>query len=238
VINGIVVFFSVLILISIKNIAEIISKEAELETVKSEMKNTESLIDLLRQQRHDHINHIQTIQAMLYLEEIDDAKEYLQGIGKNYQYMGTIIRLGNPVLTALINTKKELALKYDINIEIVSATKIALENVKAWDLSSIMGNLIDNAIDHSMENAEEKRIIKIDVKRDKTRGKVVLHIENYLNNVNFETERMFDQGYSTKDSAGRGYGLFIVKELVEKYKGDIDCRIIDDRIRFTLELGE
>lgn len=55
-INTIVLMFTVLILVSLKNLAEIIKREVEYDNMKSEIKNTESLINIFRQQRHDHIN--------------------------------------------------------------------------------------------------------------------------------------------------------------------------------------
>lgn len=36
-----------------------------------------------------------------------------------------------------------------------------------------------------------------------------------------EMDKLFQPGYTTKNSVGRGYGLFLMKNLVEKYGGDI-----------------
>lgn len=81
-------------------------KNNELAIVKSEFKNTEALIDLFRKQGHDHINHIQTVNSMLMLDEQEIAINYLQGIAETYRFSGQFLRLGNPTLTAVVNTKK------------------------------------------------------------------------------------------------------------------------------------
>ncbi|MCY7859110.1 GHKL domain-containing protein [Bacillus sonorensis] len=55
-------------------------------------------------------------------------------------------------------------------------------------------------------------------------------------------DRIFEEGFSTKGKKGRGYGLHIVKSVVEKHQGFIFPEIIDRmivfKVRIPKELGD
>ena len=46
---------------------------------------------------------------------------------------------------------------------------------------------------------------------------------------------MFKEGYSTK-GINRGYGLFNIKSILDKHKGNIYFNVEDDYIEFNIEL--
>ncbi|TCT15398.1 sensor kinase SpoOB-type protein [Natranaerovirga pectinivora] len=213
-------------------------KDKELAMIKSDLKNTEALIDLLRQQGHDHINHIQTVTSMLILEEVEVAKEYLQGIANNYRFTGHFLRLGNPSLTALVNTKKELANQKGIEFIVEKYCRVNLKNITPWDIASIIGNLLENAIEYILtHNHLPQRIYFHLEHREKLDG-YIFKITNPYEENGENVDDFFTQGVSTKASSGRGYGLSIVKDLVEQYKGKIQVYKNGDNITFEVELRD
>jgi len=214
-------------------------KEIELKTIKLEMNNTETLINSLRQQRHDHINHIQTISSMLILNEHDEAQSYISGIANKYKFTGSIIRLGNPTLTALINTKKAVSEKYDTELIIHSGCKVNLQRIKPWELSSIMSNLIDNAFDEVVKLDKLNRKVELNVSKSANGRGYEFTLTNPLcTSTTVDIDSIFSQGYSTKASKGRGYGLHIVKELVSKNNGTIDANLKKKSIEFKVYLED
>jgi len=50
-------------------------------------------------------------------------------------------------------------------------------------------------------------------------------------------QRLFTAGYTTKESAARGYGLYLVKKLVDKYGGKIEV-ISRERTTFIVYLPD
>lgn len=91
--------------------------------------------------------------------------------------------------------------------------------VEPWDLCSIIGNLLDNAIESALQ---DKVHSWIEVEFEYQDGMFVFSISNNGATINNEDkERIFEAGFTTRDSIGRGYGLFIVKNLVEGYGGEI-----------------
>lgn len=213
-------------------------KNNELAIVKSEFKNTEALIDLFRKQGHDHINHIQTVNSMLMLDEQEIAINYLQGIAETYRFSGQFLRLGNPTLTAVVNTKKELANQKGIEFIVLKYCRVKLSKIKPWDIASIIGNLLDNSIEYLLIHKELPQKIYFHVENTEDMKGYIFKIRNHYKQDNINLNRFFEQGFSTKANAGRGYGLYIVKELLEGYGGKIEVNTSEDSIIFTLEVGD
>lgn len=232
IISGIINFF-----LAYKLMKEM-DKNNELAIVKSEFKNTEALIDLFRKQGHDHINHIQTVNSMLMLDEQEIAINYLQGIAETYRFSGQFLRLGNPTLTAVVNTKKELANKKGIEFVVLKYCRVKLSKIKPWDIASIIGNLLDNSIEYLLMNKELPQKIYFHVENTEDMKGYIFKIRNHYKQDNINLNRFFEEGFSTKANAGRGYGLYIVKELLEGYGGKIEVNTSEDSIIFTLEVGD
>ncbi len=234
VLNIAIIVLTFLMVLSIRYIIRYDEQELELHYIKANLKNTEELINLLRIQKHDHINHLQTLQSMAFLSEYDKLSEYLNGIVNNYKYTGKIIRVGHPALTALINVKKELAEKNNINFNVVLKFKINGLEIQSWDLCSLVGNLIDNAIEAAMDCKTDK-FIKIII--DRIDSKYLFEITNsgYLS-PNLD-KKIFQPGFTTKGaSEGRGYGLYIVQKILDKYNGKLGIENINDTVNFKIYL--
>ncbi len=219
--NIMILITTVLMLLSLKKANSFIKKETELELVKSNMKNTEDLLNLLRTQRHDYLSHIQAIESLIILKEQEELEEYIKGISKEYRITNEMIRLGNSVLTAIINTKKEIAEKKGIVFHVRCKNKVSLHGINSWELSSIISNLIENAIEEA-SSIENEKWIKITISY--VYNNFVFEIENTRKINNEIGDNIFKPGVSSKNAAGRGYGLFIVKNVVEKYNGSIEFK--------------
>lgn len=235
---GIVIIFGLINLFITYRLMRLTGRNNELAIVKSEFKNTEALIDLFRKQGHDHINHIQTVSSMLMLDEQVIAVDYLQGISETYRFSGQFLRLGNPTLTAVVNTKKELANQKGMEFIVERYCRVKLDEVKPWDIASIIGNLLDNSIEYLLLNIELPRQIYFHVENTEDMKGYIFKIGNPYKEDNIDKTRMFEQGFSTKANAGRGYGLYIVKELLEGYGGSIEVNTLNNRIEFIIEVGD
>ncbi|MEG6615969.1 GHKL domain-containing protein [Peptococcaceae bacterium 1198_IL3148] len=217
-VNILVFVLSALVIFCIKKIEQNAKKDYEVKILKSHLDQVENLSKILQTQRHEHTRHIQTIQAMIHLDEVQEAKEYIEGIVDRYWHMGDIIYVGNPALTGLINSKRGVAESKGIDFAIAVKCEIDKIAIEPWDLCSIIGNLIDNAIEAVIQENNNRRIA-IEFKYENSCYKIYVHnsgpkIENKVN--------IFKAGYTTKGSEARGYGLYLVNKLVNKYHGKIE----------------
>lgn len=220
----IIVITTTLIFISLKKFSYYEKKEAEFKLIKANMKNTEELINLLHSQRLEYLTHIQSIGALVYLEEYEELSKYLKGISKNYRFNGGIISAGHPALTALINAKREIAREKNIFFYTRIKQKLNCMNIPSWDLCILFSNLIENAIE-AASMTEGKKWMKVVI--DYYNNNFVFEIENTGQMENNIMKNLFKQGNTSKASSGRGYGLYISKKILDKYDGSIDIKNTD-----------
>ncbi len=233
--NAAVLVLSGMAVFSIKQIEETSRREIESSLMREHLQNIKDLINSMHAQRHEHTRHIQTIQAMLYLEETDKAKEYIDGIAKNYQEMQDLVYVGDPALTALLNSKRKAAEMKNIEFDFAVKCDVSSTGIAPWDLCSIVGNLLDNAMEAAVYDKDNRRA-GLEIKYEN--NSYVIYVYNTGAKISrFQREKLFEPGYTSKNSPARGFGLYLVKKLVDKYGGNIDL-ICEPRTVFIVSLPD
>ncbi|WP_449240400.1 sensor histidine kinase [Desulfoscipio gibsoniae] len=220
--NLIVLILSGIIFFSIKRLEEDAKKITESNVLKAHLIQVEDLLKVMQVQKHEHSRHIQTIQAMLYLDEVDKVVEYVEGIANSYRHSEKIVCAGHPALTALLNSKQKVAEAKKIDFAFAIKCDITKLDVRPWDLCSILGNLLDNAFEAAILDPADRRVA-VEIKYEDTN--YILYVYNTGPKISAEVRRrLFTAGYTTKESEARGYGLYLVKKLVDKYEGRIKVK--------------
>ncbi|WP_042478524.1 Spo0B domain-containing protein [Bacillus ndiopicus] len=188
------------------------------DTYQTEIK---ALITSVSSLRHDFTNHIQVLHGFLQLGEVEQAMQYVEALSKEVQTLESIkLNIDHPGLAILLQTKKLAAQNNQIDMNF-TVTQNSFEHIKTTDLIKILSNLIDNAIDATVALPEGQRKIVVDCTADLK--KYIFQITNTGRALSLDAP-FFEQGYSTKqEEKGKvhGQGLFIVKNIVEKYGGQI-----------------
>lgn len=217
--NAAAVILATLALFSIREIERKARQETEVQVLKSNLDQVESLLNSLQVQKHEHTRHIQTIQAMLYLGETDKATEYIEGISEEYWHAVNIVQVGHPAVTALLNSKKQVAQTRGVDFDFSVKCNLAGMRIRPWDFCSILGNLVDNALEAVVAERGNKEVT-VEIKLENEF--FVIYVFNTGPRITyFERKNLFKPGYTTKRSEGRGYGLYLVKKLVDSYGGTI-----------------
>jgi len=234
-VNLVVLILNGLVFFAIKGLEENTKKALELNLLKAHLLQVEDLLNTLQAQKHEHSRHIQTIQAMLYLEEVDKAIEYIEGIAESYRHTEDMVYVGHPALTALLNSKRKIAETKKIDFAFSVKCDIANIDVHPWDLCSILGNLLDNALEAALQGQDDRRVA-IEIKYEDTN--YVIYVYNTGPKISERARQwLFAAGYTTKESEARGYGLYLVKKLVNRYGGKIDV-ISGERTTFIVYLPD
>lgn len=231
-INLVIIAIGILSIMAISSLKRNIGYKTKAIMLKNTLEQVESLVKNLNSQRHDYGKHIQMIQALLGLEKIEEAKEYLDGITESYWPNYEIYYTDNLALTALLNTKKTVAEKQGIEFAFAVKHELANLDIPAWDLCSIIGNLLDNAIEAAIG--------------DETRPRVAIEItymDNYYNIYVFNNGfpipvgiDIFEPGFTTKGSSGRGYGLYLTEKLIKQYDGEIKVNVLKKGATVNLKI--
>lgn len=179
----------------------------------------------LRAQNHEFMNKLHTISGLIQLEEYEEVIKFINVIANSKKNITTIIsdKIKDVSIAALILAKYSKCEEARINLVIDENSKITKlpEYMTSEELVSVIGNLIENSID-AVENDgtgeiyvkifEEDSVMKIIIK-DNGSG-IPKNIRGHI----------YQMGITSKDGE-RGFGMYIVKKIVDEAKGTIDFNV-------------
>ena len=182
----------------------------------------EKVIDQLRMNNHENKNNLIVLKGMLKNTN-KNVREYLDNlINDNRKEDNDLLLKTNSIptggLQGLIYQKlldmKEKKIEYHLEIS-KNISKKRIENLDVKtnkDLCTIVGVFLDNAI-QAVENINEKNIGIYLYQEDYVF--VISISNNYKGRI--DLQRMNEKGYTTKEE-GHGYGLSLVKDILDKNK--------------------
>lgn len=179
----------------------------------------------IRRRQHKMKNQFNTAFGLYrlydtYEELVEKQKEYLGQLW-DYELPTEAVILEDPVVVALLFEKINEAIEQGIAVETVFSCSLADQHIPDVIWVQIIGTLLDNAIE-ALDTYDGTKKLWIEIEEAKEENAhVSIRITNtYRKFRHAELERMFELGYSTKGKH-RGVGLYDVKELVYKCKGEL-----------------
>lgn len=184
--------------------------------LKKHYAEVENMYKQVRGWRHDYKNHIQTLKAYMSFDERDKVNEYLDKLDEDLASVDTIIKTGNIMIDAILNSKISLALSKKINVTAKATVPKSL-SISDIDLCVIIGNLLDNAIE-ACENIEGgEKFIRIFIGMKNTQLYMV-----FTNTAPGAKLSKVGGIFPSRKGENHGFGLMRVDKTVEKYGGFID----------------
>lgn len=200
-------------------------------------KHCEEVENMYRQTRgwrHDYHNHIQTMKAYLSMGETSRLGEYLDRLDQDLTTVDTVVKTGNVMIDAVLNSKMSLARERRIAVEAKAIVPAQLD-ISEVDLSLIVGNLLDNAMEACLQIENEKdRFIRVYM--DVLKGQLYIYVMNAVNGrpAKRREENRQVRYLSTKAGRSHGFGLMRIDRVVERCKGYIDRQ--DEENVFATEI--
>jgi CitB family two-component system sensor histidine kinase MalK len=159
--------------------------------------------------------------GLIHLKEYDELENFIEKTVEDTQndISNVTKKLRDPALVGFLLGKLSYARESGITFA------LSINHVfPAWkdaefshDLITIIGNLLDNAIDAAAESANKQVNLKLEF-LDKT---LMIEMQDFGKGIKTPFQKyIFQKGYSTKGE-NRGYGLFLLKQTVEKRNGRI-----------------
>lgn len=185
-----------------------------------QLKLMEISIQSTKEIRHDLRNHLSSIRTLSNENKNNSISDYIDKM-LNSMYMELYIsNTGNIVIDSIINFKYEEAYKKKIyfNLDIKVPPNMEVED---FDITIILGNLLDNAI-QAVDKIEDKKI-NISIKYDK--GRLLIKVSNKFND--FLVYNNGELVSTKKDKENHGLGIKNIKDVLDKYKGEINFSTYD-----------
>ena len=181
---------------------------------------------------HDIKNHILIMRSYSEQKRYQELDDYLQRMQEETRAAVPQVYTGQPAVDSMLHYKISNAKEVPIQIETSIPEKL---NIDDFDITVILGNLLDNAIEACEKLEKEQR-------------KILLSIRMVKNQLFIRTENSFDgqlrrhQGRlltRKADEGSHGIGLENVKRVVEKYHGllEMNAEGMIFQVKIMLYLG-
>lgn len=204
----------------------------ELSSLERELGATRTATDTLRAQTHEFANQLHTISGLIQLEEYDEVVRFVDGVSlsRTQLYDDVTTRIHDPALAALLIAKASLASERGVSLDLLPESSLdRVDENLSRDLTTVTGNLIDNALD-AVGPSPDAFVRVLLQERDSA---VVVRVHDSGPGVpSGRAEDVFRQGYSTKATDGRGFGLALTRLVCQRRGGDVEVHN-DDGAVFT-----
>lgn len=198
------------------------------ELIETHYREVENMYRQIRGWRHDYRNHIQMMKVLAANGDMDALKVYLDELDTDLNTVDTVVKTGNPMADAILNSKISLARSRNIPTQVDAHIPVKLK-MSELDLCCIIGNLFDNAMEASMALPEENRLIRVYMDMKGT--------QLYISFTNFTAAKKLSKvgrGFKTSKGEGHGFGLVRMDDIVSRYDGYLSRNSEDGA--FTTEI--
>lgn len=198
------------------------------ELIDTHYQEVETMYKKMRGWRHDYRNHIQTMKVLADKGDLEAIKEYLNKLDEDLATVDTVVKTGNSMADAILNSKISLAKSKGINVKVDAHVPVKLK-MSELDLCVILGNLFDNAIEASLPLPENERLIRVYM--------VMKNTQLYISFTNCTaSKKQIKEAnlFKTTKGDGHGFGLVRIDSIIEKLDGYLSRNSEDGA--FTTEI--
>jgi len=184
------------------------------ELIEKQVREIQNMYRQVRGWRHDYRNHINNMKIQLSQENYDGLSDYLNELADDLDTVDTVIKTGNVMADAILNSKLNVAEKMNVQLN-VKANVPEMLPMSDVELCSLLGNMLDNAVEACGTLPEEERFMRVYI--GKLKGQLYLSVQNSAGKVRKEKGSYL----STKEGE-HGYGLFRIDRVAKKYGGYVN----------------
>lgn len=184
------------------------------ELIEKQVREIQNMYRQVRGWRHDYRNHINNMKIQLSEGNYDKLDAYLNELADDLDTVDTVIKTGNVMADAILNSKLGVAEKLNVRLNVKANLPDSLPLTDV-ELCSTLGNMLDNATEACAALPEDERFMRVYI--GKLKGQLYLSVQNSAGKVRKEK----DSYLSTKEGE-HGYGLFRIDRIVKKYGGYVN----------------
>lgn len=193
----------------------LISMERDNQQILEQENEIRILHENIRKLKHDMKNHMMVIASYMTSEDYDGAEEYTSKILGKLNSIHSYIETGNSLLNHIVNEKLAQAREKGISVK-AEIENLSFERMDSLDFSALLSNMLDNAIEASQKEKTPEIILSIVKKRS---YETVLVRNSISKSVLDSNPELLS---SKQEKNHHGFGVKQIKELAEKYGGQVE----------------
>jgi len=197
----------------------------EVRKMAEELTGIKNMAWSLRAQNHEFMNKLHTISGLVQLEEYEEAVKFINVVATSKKNITIIItdKIKDVAIAALILSKYSKCEEERINLVIDENSKITKlpEYMNSQEIVSVVGNLIENSIDAVKNDGTGEIYVKIYEEENQLK---VITKDNGLGIPENIRDSIYQMGITSKEGS-RGFGMYIVKKIIDEAKGTIDFKV-------------
>lgn len=177
----------------------------------------------IRRIRHDMNNHFEAVKGCLDHNDITGAKDYLKQFTGSLPSGGFKHFCSDSALNAVLNNRWDKLVKLPADVHFNLELDQILE-ITSLELCTIFSNILDNAIE-AVKKIPDPNNRKVLLQARNKKKFFSLRLANSRNNqIAIDDGRLL----SGKKEPGHGYGLEIIRDIVDRYGGNMEVSFPED----------
>lgn len=187
-------------------------------------------VNELKKVKHDYGAQISYLYGLHLMEKYGRLGEMLKDIINGNNSVMDAVELSNNS-DSIISVVMREAMAKGTNVIIDDTIDFDDITMSELEFQRVISNIVSNSI--RVVNGEGL----ITARTYKLIDKVIIKIQNNGPKIEDDIiDKIFDLGFSTKGNSDNGFGLAIVKEIVEKHKGNIKVQSTNEFTEFKISL--
>lgn len=202
----------------------IFQDQTEVKKLAEELTGVKAFVNALRVQNHEHMNKLHTIAGLIQMGNKEKALDFVFQVTEEQQELTQFLskNIHDDSLSGLLLSKVSRGKELGINVYIDRNSKLKWfpPQLDHHDFVIILGNLIENAFDAFNDSDIKQKEIYVSFEQDEHVTSILVE-DNGTGMDEIIKRKIFTHGFSTKSDSGRGIGLHLVKQIVDKASGEI-----------------
>ncbi len=202
----------------------IFRNRTEVARLARELTGVQHIVEAMRAYTHEFMNKLHVILGLLQLGEAQRAEEYVLQLTQTRTLSTRQISacIAEPSVAALLIGKSCRAAELGVRLTLDPASHLGADprGLPAPAMITVLGNLIENAFD-AFAQTPGRALHEVSVSVREGEQGLILSVDDNACGMSDEVRRhLFERGATSKGE-GHGTGLYLVKQIVDAYHGDI-----------------
>ena len=202
----------------------IFRNRTEVARLARELTGVQHIVEAMRAYTHEFMNKLHVILGLLQLGEAKRAEEYVLQLTQTRALSTRQISacIAEPSVAALLIGKSCRAAELGVRLTLDPASHLGADprGLPAPAMITVLGNLIENAFD-AFAQTPGRALHEVSVSVREGEQGLILSVDDNACGMSDEVRRhLFERGATSKGE-GHGTGLYLVKQIVDAYHGDI-----------------